>query len=78
MYIYHFQVWDVTSNQEAVKIVSSTAHREKAAQRLVESAVGAWKRKKRGIAMDDMSAICLFFHSSSPCFPLHTNKEETA
>ncbi|KAG4929363.1 hypothetical protein AAZX31_17G028200 [Glycine max] len=57
-------VWDVISNQEAVKIVSATSHKEKAAQRLVKCAIHEWKRKKSGIAMDDMSAICLFFHSS--------------
>ncbi|KAF8394607.1 hypothetical protein HHK36_020821 [Tetracentron sinense] len=57
-------VWDVISNQEAVQIVSSTPDREKSAKRLVESAVRAWKRKRCGIAMDDISAICLFFHTS--------------
>ncbi|XWS14129.1 hypothetical protein CRYUN_Cryun36dG0096800 [Craigia yunnanensis] len=55
-------VWDVISNQEAVEIVSSTEDREKSAKRLVQCAISAWKYKKRGIAMDDMSAICLFFH----------------
>lgn len=57
-------VWDVVSNQEALQIVSSTADREKSAKRLVEFAVGAWKQKKRGFAMDDISAICLFFQST--------------
>lgn len=57
-------VWDVISNQEAVEIVSSTPDRAKAAKRLVESAVHAWKRKRKGIAMDDISAICLFFQTS--------------
>ncbi|XP_012573440.1 probable protein phosphatase 2C 34 isoform X2 [Cicer arietinum] len=56
-------VWDVVSNQEAVKIVSTTPHKEKAGQRLVKYAMREWKRKKSGIAMDDMSAICLFFHT---------------
>ncbi|XP_048325055.2 probable protein phosphatase 2C 34 [Ziziphus jujuba] len=57
-------VWDVVSNQEAVEIVASTPDRAKAAKRLVEHAVHAWKRKRKGIAMDDISAICLFFHFS--------------
>jgi serine/threonine protein phosphatase PrpC len=59
------QVWDVISNQEAVDIISSTPDKAKSAKRLVQCAVHAWKRKRRGIATDDISAICLFFHSSS-------------
>jgi serine/threonine protein phosphatase PrpC len=47
----------------ALQIVSSTADREKSAKRLVECAVGARKQKKRGIATDEISAICLFFHT---------------
>eukprot|EP00261_Vitis_vinifera_P034303 XP_019075546.1 PREDICTED: probable protein phosphatase 2C 34 isoform X2 [Vitis vinifera] len=57
-------VWDVISNQEAVEIVSSAPDRNKSAKRLVECAVDAWKRKKRGVATDDITAICLFFHPS--------------
>ncbi|KAL2231264.1 probable protein phosphatase 2C 34 [Sesamum indicum] len=60
-------VWDVISNQEAVQIVSTTPNRAKSAKRLVESAAHAWKRKRKGIAMDDISAIVLFFHSPSSC-----------
>ncbi|CAH8386154.1 unnamed protein product [Eruca vesicaria subsp. sativa] len=48
---------------QAIDIVSSTAERPKAAKRLVEQAVRAWNKKRRGIAMDDISAVCLFFHS---------------
>ncbi|AED93745.1 PPM-type phosphatase domain superfamily [Arabidopsis suecica] len=58
-------IWDVISNQEAIEIVSSTAERPKAAKRLVEQAVRAWKKKRRGYSMDDMSVVCLFLHSSS-------------
>lgn len=57
-------VWDVISNQEAIQIVSSAPDRNKAAKRLVGCAALAWKSKRRGIAMDDISAICLFFQ---PC-----------
>ncbi|KAJ6876689.1 hypothetical protein NC651_029634 [Populus alba x Populus x berolinensis] len=64
-------VWDVISNQEAVQIVSSTPDRAKAAKRLVQSAVHAWKRKRKGIATDDISAICLFFHSSPQSQQVH-------
>jgi len=56
-------VWDVLSNEEAVQIVAGTPDRGKAAKRLVECAVRAWRRRRRGIAVDDCSAICLFFHS---------------
>ncbi|XP_062179771.1 probable protein phosphatase 2C 48 [Phragmites australis] len=56
-------VWDVISNEEAVQIVAATPDRERAAKRLVECAVRAWRRKRRGIAVDDCSAICLFLHS---------------
>jgi hypothetical protein len=50
-------------NQEAVKIVSTAPHKEKAGERLVKyAAMREWKRKRSGIPMDDMSVICLFFN----------------
>ncbi|KAI3469337.1 hypothetical protein Pfo_026000 [Paulownia fortunei] len=58
-------VWDVISNQEAVKIVASAPERAESAKRLVEYAVCAWKHKGRAAVMDDISAICLFFHHST-------------
>lgn len=77
IWFFSFQVWDVISNQEAVEIVSSAADRSKSAKCLVECAVQAWKRKRKGIAMDDISAICLFFHSlplSQQVHPISTPK----
>lgn len=68
-------VWDVVSNQEAVQIVSTAPDRSKSAKCLVECAVRAWKRKRRGFAMDDISAIVLFFHNSTLCqqiYPVNT------
>ncbi|GMI80522.1 hypothetical protein HRI_001721500 [Hibiscus trionum] len=49
-------VWDVVSNEEDVKIVSSTPGKAKAAKHLVEFAACAWKKKRKGIAVDDF--IC--------------------
>ncbi|CAL5407186.1 unnamed protein product [Camellia sinensis] len=68
------EVWDVLSNQEAVEIVSSTPKREESAKRLVQHAVCAWKRKKPGMAVDDISAICLFFHNSTSSQSVDTIK----
>ncbi|XP_057757217.1 probable protein phosphatase 2C 34 isoform X1 [Arachis stenosperma] len=67
-------VWDVISNQEAVKIVGSSEEKGKAAERLVKCAKHEWKRKRRGIAIDDISAICLFFqpHNNFLTSPSYT------
>ncbi|PWA83125.1 PPM-type phosphatase domain, Protein phosphatase 2C family [Artemisia annua] len=59
-------VWDVVSNEEAVEIVSSTVDKSKSAKRLVEFATRAWKRKRKGSATDDISAICIFLNNGSP------------
>ncbi|XP_020274580.1 probable protein phosphatase 2C 48 [Asparagus officinalis] len=58
-------VWDVISNEEAIQIVSSAIDKGKSAKKLVECAVRAWKRKRRGIAVDDCTAICLYFTHSA-------------
>lgn len=66
------QVWDVISNEEAVQIVSSAPKREKSAKMLVKRAARAWKTKRPGVAVDDISAICMFFHSSSTSYHVQT------
>lgn len=69
-------VWDVLSNEEAVQIVCSAPQREKSAKTLVQCAARAWKRKKCGIAVDDISAICLFFKEAQPAdFSLKVARE---
>ncbi|KAI3695065.1 hypothetical protein L1987_78053 [Smallanthus sonchifolius] len=60
-----YRVWDVISNEEVVETVSSTVDKAKSAKRLVDCTIRAWKRKKKRIATDDISAICVFFHNNS-------------
>ncbi|KAL4556238.1 hypothetical protein LXL04_038882 [Taraxacum kok-saghyz] len=62
-------VWDVVSNEEAVEIVASTEDKAKSAKRLVDRAVRGWKQKRKGIAIDDISAICVFFQNN--CSSIH-------
>ncbi|CAN7049301.1 hypothetical protein Bca4012_073997 [Brassica carinata] len=57
-------MWDVMTNDEAVEIVRGVKDRRKSAERLVKKAMMLWRKKRRSIAMDDISALCLFFH---PC-----------
>lgn len=70
-------VWDVISNEEAVDIVGSVGQLQRAesAKRLVESAACAWKRKGRGAVMDDISAVCLFFHRSTVAVDHHQEQD---
>ncbi|VAI16107.1 unnamed protein product [Triticum turgidum subsp. durum] len=53
-------IWDVLSNKEVVKIVSSVSDRSKAAKQLVDRAVRAWRRKFPTSMVDDCAAVCLF------------------
>ncbi|XP_018514817.1 probable protein phosphatase 2C 41 isoform X2 [Brassica rapa] len=57
-------MWDVMKNDEAVEIVRGVKDRKKSAERLVKKAMMLWRKKRSSIAMDDISALCLFFH---PC-----------
>lgn len=53
-------VWDVLSNEQVVKIVSSAPSRASAARVLVESAANEWKLKYPTSKMDDCAVVCLF------------------
>lgn len=55
-------VWDVISNEEAVAIILTAPKREKSAKLLVECAGRAWRRKRRNVALDDCSVICIYFN----------------
>jgi serine/threonine protein phosphatase PrpC len=59
------QIWDVLSNQEVVKIVSSTKKPSDAAKKLVNHAVRAWKRNHPTSKMDDCAVICIFLKELS-------------
>ena len=49
------------TNDEAVEIARGVKDRRKSAERLVKKAMMLWRKKRRSIAMDDISALCLFF-----------------
>ncbi|KAH7843845.1 hypothetical protein Vadar_021286 [Vaccinium darrowii] len=53
-------VWDVLSNDDVVKIVSSAPSRSSAARLLVEAAAREWKSKYPTSKMDDCAVVCLF------------------
>lgn len=53
-------IWDVLSNKEVVKIVSSVTDHSKAGKQLIDRAVKAWRRKFPTSMVDDCAVICLF------------------
>ncbi|BAF28971.2 probable protein phosphatase 2C 73 [Oryza sativa Japonica Group] len=57
-------IWDVLSNKEVIKIVSSATDHSKAAKQLVERAVRAWRRKFPTSMVDDCAVVCLFLKPS--------------
>jgi len=59
-FCFILQVWDVLSNEQVVKIVSSAPSRASAACVLVESAANEWKLKYPTSKMDDCAVVCLF------------------
>uniref|UniRef100_A0A0D6R532 protein-serine/threonine phosphatase n=1 Tax=Araucaria cunninghamii TaxID=56994 RepID=A0A0D6R532_ARACU len=56
-------VWDVLSNKEVVKIVSSASPRSAATRMVVESAVRAWRYKFPTSKIDDCAVVCLYLDS---------------
>lgn len=55
-----WQVWDVLTNNEVIRIVASAEKRSMAAKLLVNRAVRAWRRKYPCSCVDDCAVICLF------------------
>ncbi|RCV36888.1 hypothetical protein SETIT_8G017500v2 [Setaria italica] len=55
-------IWDVLSNKEVVKIVSSVTDPSKAARQLIDRAVRAWRCKYPTSMVDDCAAVCLFLN----------------
>ncbi|KAG2691014.1 hypothetical protein I3760_09G216900 [Carya illinoinensis] len=53
-------IWDVLTNNEVIRILTSAKRRSTAAKLLVHHAVRAWKGKYPGSKVDDCTVICLF------------------
>ncbi|KAJ1273746.1 hypothetical protein BS78_05G007800 [Paspalum vaginatum] len=58
-------IWDVLSNKEVVKIVSSAADPSKAARQLIDRAVRAWRSKYPTSMVDDCAVVCLFLNRAA-------------
>ncbi|KAI0501889.1 hypothetical protein KFK09_016834 [Dendrobium nobile] len=58
-------LWDVLSNKQVVKTVSSARNRADAAKLLVHRAVRTWRTRYPTSKIDDCAAICLFLKHSS-------------
>ncbi|WVZ54891.1 hypothetical protein U9M48_005631 [Paspalum notatum var. saurae] len=62
-------IWDVLSNKEVVKIVSSATDPSKAAMQLIDRAVRAWRRKYPTSMVDDCAVVCLFLNRAAAASP---------
>ncbi|KAJ0568349.1 putative protein-serine/threonine phosphatase [Helianthus annuus] len=73
-------IWDVLSNEEVIEIVASAESHSRAAQAVVESAVGAWKHKHPTSKVDDCAVVCLFLglDSSSTAKPNEHEEESSS
>ncbi|XP_066356183.1 probable protein phosphatase 2C 73 [Miscanthus floridulus] len=58
-------IWDVLSNKEVVKLVSSASDPSKAARQLIDRAVRAWRRKYPTSMVDDCAVVCLYLNQRS-------------
>ena len=56
------QIWDVLSNKEVVKLVSSATDPSKAARQLIDRAVRAWRCKYPTSMVDDCAVVCLYLN----------------
>jgi hypothetical protein len=56
------QIWDVLSNKEVVKLVSSATDPSRAARQLIDRAVRAWRRKYPTSMVDDCAVVCLYLN----------------
>ncbi|EYU39712.1 hypothetical protein MIMGU_mgv1a008325mg [Erythranthe guttata] len=71
-------IWDVLSNKEVVKIVSSCPSRSQAARAVVETAVRAWRSKYPTSKVDDCAVVCLFLDSNESTTASSTNSTITS
>nr|CAB3459129.1 unnamed protein product [Digitaria exilis] len=62
-------IWDVLSNKEVVKMVSSVKDPSKAARQLIDQAVRAWRRKYPTSMVDDCAVVCLFLNRAASPLP---------
>ncbi|GJM88188.1 hypothetical protein PR202_ga04218 [Eleusine coracana subsp. coracana] len=55
-------IWDVLSNRQVIKMVSSVSDPSKAAKQLIDCAVRSWRRKFPTSMVDDCAVICVLFN----------------
>lgn len=59
-------IWDVLSNSDVIKIVSSARKRSMAAKLLIDEAQKAWRYRFPCAKIDDCVVVCLFFKRPRP------------
>ncbi|NP_001141275.1 putative protein phosphatase 2C family protein [Zea mays] len=66
-------IWDVLSNKEVVKLVSSAPDPSKAARQLIDRAVRAWRRKYPTSMVDDCAVVCLYLNRRASPAPVESS-----